>query len=124
MSYNPTDALQSVWYSGREHALRGLPIPPAETAFKIETGGVRVYGVFIHESVTLPLEMLEKAFRIGWTQEKQMQPETEHQCVGCRKLLPETDLVFGPCPYASEINDDDTPVWLCEECRQSRADDI
>ena len=31
---------------------------------------------------------------------------------------------FGPCPYSSEINDDYTELWLCDDCAQKRAWDI
>lgn len=42
-------------------------------------------------------------------------------CVDCGT----TDSVtLGPCPYASEIHDDDTPVWLCGSCASERAADI
>ena len=34
------------------------------------------------------------------------------------------NLLWEPDPYAHEINDDDTPVWLCEDCRQELEDDI
>ena len=33
-------------------------------------------------------------------------------------------VTFEPCPYASEINDDNTPVWLCGPCAHERAMDI
>lgn len=31
---------------------------------------------------------------------------------------------FGPDPYNHEINDDDTPGWLCEDCLQESMEDI
>jgi hypothetical protein len=31
---------------------------------------------------------------------------------------------YGPDPYAADINDDDTPVWECEDCRHESAMDI
>lgn len=34
------------------------------------------------------------------------------------------DVTFDADPYASEINGDDEPVWLCGECRHERAMDI
>ena len=42
-------------------------------------------------------------------------------CVDCGTT---DDVIFEPCPYASEINDDDTPVWLCRACARERAADI
>lgn len=33
-------------------------------------------------------------------------------------------LTFGPDPYNSDVNDDDTDVWECDRCRQDSADDI
>ena len=43
------------------------------------------------------------------------------KCESCGKTR---DLQYGPDPYQSEINDDDTPVWLCGECKQEHCDDI
>ena len=34
------------------------------------------------------------------------------------------DVTRAPCPYAHDVEGDDTPVLLCEHCRQIRADDI
>jgi hypothetical protein len=31
---------------------------------------------------------------------------------------------FEPDPYAEEIHDDSTPVWICESHYQERKDDI
>lgn len=31
---------------------------------------------------------------------------------------------FAPDPYQSEINDDDTPVWMCENHRYESSQDI
>lgn len=42
-------------------------------------------------------------------------------CSGCGS---DVDCVFAPCPYAHDINGDDTKVWLCGNCRQQRANDI
>lgn len=33
-------------------------------------------------------------------------------------------VTFGPDPYASEINGDYTPVWLCSSCHHERCMDI
>lgn len=43
-------------------------------------------------------------------------------CRQCGKVG--DDVIFAPCPYQSEINDDDTPVWLCEDCRYDNALEI
>jgi len=34
------------------------------------------------------------------------------------------NVTYEPCPYASEIHGDDTPVYLCEDCADARAQDI
>ena len=34
------------------------------------------------------------------------------------------NVIYGPCPYESDINEDYTDVYLCEECSDNRADDI
>ena len=31
---------------------------------------------------------------------------------------------FDPCPYASEIHGDDSPVWMCADCRRQALQDI
>jgi hypothetical protein len=40
----------------------------------------------------------------------------------CEQCLTHDNLAWGPNPYAHEINDDDTPMWLCEGCRQELAE--
>lgn len=34
------------------------------------------------------------------------------------------DVSFGPCPFASDVHDDHTPVWLCGNCAHERAMDV
>ena len=34
------------------------------------------------------------------------------------------NVTFEPCPYASDIHHDDTPVWLCKSCARKRALEI
>jgi hypothetical protein len=36
----------------------------------------------------------------------------------------EGEVTYEPCPYASEIAEDYTPVWLCEYHRGERAYEI
>lgn len=43
------------------------------------------------------------------------------KCEGCGT---DEDITLGPCPYAYDVNGDDTPVWLCKTCSQQRADDV
>ena len=50
-----------------------------------------------------------------------MPDQTEVECDGCHEVKPCT---LGPDPFAQEIHDDDTEVWLCEKCYQDRKDDI
>lgn len=33
-------------------------------------------------------------------------------------------LEYGPDPYAQELWDDETDVWMCAECRDESAQDI
>ncbi len=47
--------------------------------------------------------------------------DKEPRCEGCGCAA---DLSFAPDPYEWERNDDDTPVWLCGQCRSERALDI
>ena len=42
----------------------------------------------------------------------------------CEHCLKTEGLIWGPNPYAHEVFDDNTPMWLCQECRQELADDI
>lgn len=39
---------------------------------------------------------------------------------GCKK----NEATYGPDPYAWEINGDETPCWLCDNCAHERAMDI
>lgn len=47
-------------------------------------------------------------------------PEPAEPCQTCGSL----SASFGPDPYNSDVNDDDTPVWLCGECRHESAMDV
>lgn len=38
------------------------------------------------------------------------------RCEDCGSL----DCSFQPCPYALELHNDDTPMWLCERCAYER----
>lgn len=42
------------------------------------------------------------------------------QCQSCDSMA----ATFGPDPYQSDVNNDPTPVWLCDQCRESKAGDI
>ena len=42
----------------------------------------------------------------------------------CECCLTADDVTFEPDPFASEIHDDDTPVWMCASCREQSAWDI
>jgi hypothetical protein len=44
----------------------------------------------------------------------------EHHCIACGAA----GATFEPDPYDLEINNDDTPQWLCAECRRASADEI
>lgn len=44
--------------------------------------------------------------------------EEAAECERCGTL---DGVKFAPCPYASEIHGYDTPVWLCDLCRDERA---
>lgn len=50
------------------------------------------------------------------------------QCVEivqpCRDCGTRENVLFAPCPYASEIHDDYEPVWLCGDCSRERANDV
>ena len=47
--------------------------------------------------------------------------EKEPRCYVCGCAV---DLYFGPDPYSSEVNNDETPVWLCGACTSDRAGEI
>jgi hypothetical protein len=47
--------------------------------------------------------------------------EIPEPCEGCKTT---ENVTFDADPYAHDIDGDDTPVWLCDECREQRADDI
>lgn len=45
------------------------------------------------------------------------------QSCGCSNTK-ENPVTKGPDPYASEIDDDETEVWECDNCRSDSAMDI
>jgi hypothetical protein len=45
-------------------------------------------------------------------------------CEYCQREFEWEDLTFGPDPYQSEINNDDTDHLLCRECIEASADEI
>jgi len=47
----------------------------------------------------------------GWAQ-------VQGVCVDCGTT---DNVTFEPCPYASDVHHDDTPVWLCKPCARKRA---
>ena len=52
---------------------------------------------------------------------KKKKTARKHKCISCGTTK---NVTFGPDPYQSEINDDDTPVWMCDTCREESAMDI
>jgi len=48
---------------------------------------------------------------------KQEARSTKKMCISCRKFFPISKISFAPDPYSEEINEDTTPVWMCDECR-------
>ncbi len=47
-----------------------------------------------------------------------------HRCISCRKLFKESEIEYAPDPYASDVYNDNTKVWMCGRCRKERAEDI
>ena len=45
-------------------------------------------------------------------------------CQYCEKKFERDEMRHGPDPYNSDIEGDDTEVWLCIECYNTRADEI
>jgi hypothetical protein len=45
-------------------------------------------------------------------------------CCRCGKLVYGKEAIPSPDPYQAEINDDDTPVVECNDCRENSLDDI
>lgn len=50
-----------------------------------------------------------------------LEGKIQPKCCGCGCT---EALIYGPCPFASEIYDDYTQVFLCENCYQNNCDDI
>jgi hypothetical protein len=46
-----------------------------------------------------------------------MHNKGKHLCAGCNHFFAEPDIEWGPDPFSSEIHDDHTPMWLCDDCR-------
>ena len=50
-----------------------------------------------------------------------------HKCEDCDHWATDVDenpVTFGPDPFNDEINDDQTPFWMCENCRYESGMDI
>jgi hypothetical protein len=45
---------------------------------------------------------------------------SQHACAHCGRPAD----FFGPDPYQSEINNDQTKMWLCDECAGQSALDV
>ena len=48
----------------------------------------------------------------------------KHKCAACGRMFGEGEISFAPDPYNQEINDDDTNVWECSDCREESRGDI
>lgn len=47
------------------------------------------------------------------------------RCINCNcKSTKKNPVTKAPDPYNSDINDDETKVWECADCRQQSANDI
>ena len=42
----------------------------------------------------------------------------------CQECGTKQEVTLAPDPYNSDLYGDETPVWMCEDCRLQRADDI
>lgn len=57
--------------------------------------------------------------------EKALAPKPRKKWLTCDDCgVKNKTVIHTPCPYASEINDDYTPMNLCEECSGRRAEEI
>lgn len=56
-----------------------------------------------------------------WGEDSVSPDPQEGVCEQCGSTI---DVTFGPDPYAQEIGDDETPVWLCAICIQESVDAI
>jgi hypothetical protein len=65
---------------------------------------------------TAPLAICRAALRVALTLSA-AKPK-------CRDCGTTEGVTLDADPYSAEINDDDTPVWLCGDCRHERAMDI
>lgn len=43
--------------------------------------------------------------------------ERLHQCEECEGWFCEQHITYAPNPLAEDVYNDDTPVWMCVECR-------
>lgn len=48
----------------------------------------------------------------------------QDQCEYCGEYLDREELIYGPDPYAQEINGDETERVLCSSCYRQSAEDI
>ena len=52
----------------------------------------------------------------------------KHKCFRCGRIMSENDkdnpVTYGPDPFNSDINNDETEVWECRNCRIDSAGGI
>lgn len=46
------------------------------------------------------------------------------RCPQCGELKPKKQVFEAPDPFQSEINDDNTPVLMCNDCRYGSSMDV
>ncbi len=52
---------------------------------------------------------------------KDVVPNAEGSCKDCGTLV---EVTFAPEPYEQDLHGDETPVWMCEECREKSAREL
>ena len=57
-------------------------------------------------------------------QPQDVKKERRIRCNDCHDLFPREELIFGPSPFASEIHNNDTDVYLCKSCHHNSCMEI
>ena len=99
-----------------------LPITFAIASIRAECASLRELSLTdtdVLERIERLCDEIERAAGTTTEPEPVKSPEKPEAC-----KCGSTDVTFGSDPYASEIHDDHTPVWMCDACRHESLMDI
>lgn len=87
---------------------------------------MRLFGENEHESSTEVLPSIPRVFfdRSFTTEVLPSTPNFPCRDCGCGNHADQDNVTFAPDPYEADLHNDQTPVWMCEECRRQSAREL